>query len=339
MRKTFKPLATFGLAGAAALIATLLPQAASAGTPAKLLFGAKTRPAAMRTQSIGFYAKGCLAGAQALPITGPTWQVTRLSRNRNWGHPALIAMIEKLSRDAAKYDGWRGLLVGDMSQPRGGPMVNGHASHQVGLDADIWLTPMPDHVMSREERETMQFPSMIKAGSLELDPKTWTPAQGRLIMRAARDPEVERIFVAPGIKKRLCETWTGNRSILGKVRPYWGHTSHMHVRIACQPGSPLCKPQASVPPGDGCGKQLAWWFTDEPWKPAKPSKKPAKPPYQTQLSDLPAACRTVLDAPAAETVTTAAYQPAEIPAPVAASADAMPVPEAVPVPVPRPTRP
>ena len=50
---------------------------------------------------------------------------------------------------------WPGFLVGDISQPRGGPMFTGHASHQIGLDADVWLTPMPDRTLSRAERESM----------------------------------------------------------------------------------------------------------------------------------------------------------------------------------------
>src|SRR5262249_5734421 len=111
-------------------------------TPAKELFGRKTAPPPLQARTIGFYSKGCLAGRVALPINGPTWQVMRLSRNRNWGHPNLIAFLERLSAQAPKT-GWHGLLVGDLSQPRGGPMLTGHASHQVGLDADIWLTPMP----------------------------------------------------------------------------------------------------------------------------------------------------------------------------------------------------
>ena len=119
-------------------------------TPAKELFGAAKTPAAMAARSIGFYAKGCLAGGSALPIDGPAWQAMRLSRNRNWGHPELIALVEKLATEAKAHDGWPGLLVGDMSQPRGGPMLTGHASHQVGLDADVWLTPMPRPPPDRE---------------------------------------------------------------------------------------------------------------------------------------------------------------------------------------------
>src|SRR5713226_5685130 len=130
-------------------------------TPAKELFGRKVTPAWMEVHTIGFYAKGCLAGGIALPVNGETWQVMRLSRNRNWGHPALVQFLEHLA-DQAPQTGWRGLLLGDMSQPRGGPMPNGHASHQVGLDADIWLTPMPDRELTRLEREEMMATMVVR---------------------------------------------------------------------------------------------------------------------------------------------------------------------------------
>jgi penicillin-insensitive murein endopeptidase len=230
----------------------------------------------------------------------------RLSRNRRWGHPRMIGLLEKLSRDAAK-DGWPGLLVGDISQPRGGPMLTGHASHQVGLDADIWLTPMPKKRFTDAERESVSAVSMLKGDSLYVDPKKWTPARTALIKHAASYPEVERIFVHPGIKKQLCDTVTGDRSWLGKVRPYWGHFYHFHVRLTCQPGSPQCKSQPKVAAGDGCDKSLAWWFTDEPWKPAKPSKEPPKKPRPVMVSDLPKACAAVLAGPAPNSVADVTY--------------------------------
>ena len=145
----------------------------SPSTPAKELFARKTEPLPGPARSIGFYATGCLAGGVALPITGPGWQVMRLSRNRNWGNPELIAFLERFGKDAKKI-GWNGLLVGDMSQPRGGPMITGHASHQVGLDADIWFTPMPDHVLTREEREMDGAVNMVAPDRLDVDPKVWT---------------------------------------------------------------------------------------------------------------------------------------------------------------------
>jgi penicillin-insensitive murein endopeptidase len=261
--------------------------------PAKVLFGAKTEPAHMQARAVGFYAKGCLAGAQALPITGDTWQVMRLSRNRNWGHPNLVAMLERLAEKARKV-GWNGLLVGDMSQPRGGPMLTGHASHQVGLDADIWLTPMPDRTLTRQERETISATMIVAPSRLDVDPKVWTPAHVAVVKAAAEDPLVERIFVNAAIKKALCRDAGRDHSWLHKVRPYWGHDYHMHVRIKCPEGSTNCKSQPPPPDGDGCAtKDLAWWFREGVIHP-KPPTKPVKPKPPITLADLPADCRQVL---------------------------------------------
>jgi penicillin-insensitive murein DD-endopeptidase len=106
------------------------------------------------------------------PINGSTWQVMRLSRNRNWGHPKLIAFLESLASKGRRV-GWNGLLVGDLSQPRGGPMLSGHNSHQVGLDADIWLTQMPDRTLSREEREFVSAVNLVREHrSTGVDPRT-----------------------------------------------------------------------------------------------------------------------------------------------------------------------
>lgn len=264
---------------------------------AKKAFGAVKLPSATRSASIGFYAKGCLSGAAQLPIDGPHWQVMRLSRNRNWGHPAMIALLEQLSQDAAK-EGWNGLLVGDISQPRGGPMLTGHASHQVGLDADIWLTSMPNYRFSPKQREDVSAVSMLKGNSLYVDQAKWSPAHTALIRLAAQNPQVERIFVHPGIKKQLCDTVHGNRSWLSKVRPYWGHYYHFHIRMKCQSGSSECTKQAPVTKGDGCDKSLAWWFTDEPWvpKPPKPGYTPPKP-RPVMVSDLPRSCAAILSSP------------------------------------------
>ncbi len=132
---------------------------------ARDLFGKTQTAAALAPRSLGWYAKGCLSGGVHLADTGPDWQTMRLSRNRAWGHPKLIKLLKRLASES-KQDGWTGLLVGDISQPRGGPMLTGHASHQVGLDADIWLTPMPNRVLTRQEREEIQATTMLDKTSL-----------------------------------------------------------------------------------------------------------------------------------------------------------------------------
>ena len=291
-----------GLAGLAQDKGTLDPKPLpplsnpwSPTVPAKQLFGRVTTPADLRSRSIGFYAHGCLAGAEALPIDGAAWQVVRVSRDRNWGNPALIAFLERFAKKVPAINGWPGLLVGDISQPRGGPMLTGHASHQIGLDADIWLSPMPDRTLSREEREMMSATNVVRADGLDVDPTKWTPAHMALIKAAAEEPAVERIFVNPAIKKAICRDARGDRSWLAKVRPMYGHNYHFHVRVVCPAGETACQGQTPVPPGDGCNASLAWWFRDSVLHP-RPNPN-AHPNPGLTLAGLPAECRQVLVAP------------------------------------------
>ena len=268
--------------------------------PAKKLFGSEKLPANLKPRAIGDYARGCMAGGQALPVNGPAWQVMRLSRNRNWAMPQMVDVLERLANDAKKYDGWNGLLVGDMAQPRGGPMLSGHASHQIGLDADVWFTPMPDRLLTPKERENISATVMV-LDHKHINPKTWTESRARLVKRAASYPEVARIFVHPPIKAELCKWATGDRSWLAKVRPLYGHDYHFHIRLNCPAGMKGCNNQWKPAPkdGTGCGEELAYWMSDVPWAPHKP--KPGAPPYvpppPLTLSGLPAECRAVVAAP------------------------------------------
>src|SRR5262249_49176033 len=158
------------------------------------------------------------------------------------GHPELVQFLEQLGDKGASI-GWRGLLLGDMSQPRGGPMLAGHASHQVGLDADIWLTPMPDRELTREEREEMMATMLVPNDRKDVDPKVWRPAHLALIRAAAQEARLERLFVTPAIKKALCREAGSDRSWLHKVQPWLGHDWHFHVRLTCPPDSPDCEVQ------------------------------------------------------------------------------------------------
>ena len=273
-----------------------LPPLANPGapkTPARELFARKLTPAPGPARAYGGYADGCMSGAVALPITGPAWQVMRLSRNRNWGNPELIAFLERLG-EKAKKAGWSGLLVGDMSQPRGGPMISGHASHQLGLDADIWFTPMPDHVLSLEERETDGAVNMVAPDGLGVDREVWTPEHTAVVKVAAEDPAVTRIFVNAAIKKEMCSEAGTDRTWLSKIRPWWGHAEHFHVRLACPPDSTQCKPQPPVSAGDGCGHELDYWFKNSVLH-TVPSLVPEKPGIT--LAGLPPACKGIVTAP------------------------------------------
>jgi penicillin-insensitive murein endopeptidase len=270
----------------AALIAALPADAA------KRVFGSIAKPSLGPTQSIGSYAKGCIAGAVPLPADGPNWQVMRPARNRAWGSPVLINTIEHLAESLPKINGWPGLLVGDVGQPRGGPMVTGHASHQIGLDADIWLTPMPDRRLSVEERDNLPARSLITADGNNVDRTIWNSSYRKLYEAVARIPELARMFVNPAIKRELCREAGTDRDWLAKVRPWWGHDDHFHMRLNCPAGQAQCENQPPVPAGDGCGKELDWWFTEEARHP-----KPGKPAPPLLVSQLPAACAAVATAP------------------------------------------
>ena len=224
---------------------------------ARQLFGAQRTPTEHAPAAYGGYAKGCLAGAVELPETGPNWQAMRLSRNRNWGHPETISFIRDLSARAAAQPGWNGLYIGDISQPRGGPMKSGHRSHQLGLDIDIWMRPATDLTLSREAREGISSISMRRANGAFVN-SDWTRAHHNILKAAAQDKRVARIFVFPGAKVRMCKDEKGDRAWLRKIRPWWGHHYHFHVRLSCPPGTPGCQNQPAPPAGDGCADAQTW---------------------------------------------------------------------------------
>ncbi len=252
-------------------------------------------PLAGPPQAIGAYTAGCIGGAVALPLEGEGYQVMRPSRNRYYGHPVLVRLVERLGRQTAARGGR--LLIGDLGQPRGGPMPNGHRSHQSGLDVDIWFLQQPrDRLLSRTEVERIEMPSMVRADEGVLNGSRWSPRYRDALKQAALAPEVERIFVNPIIKQALCASET-DRSWLYKLRPWWGHDAHFHIRLACPPGSDQCKAQKPIPPDDGCDADLAHWVRDivQAVLSPRPYQKP-RPPSEDKL---PAACGFVLNNPTA----------------------------------------
>ncbi len=281
------------VARVAACLAVTLSGTASAEPIAKELFGAQRSGSPHQPAPFGSYAKGCVAGARQLPETGPTWQAMRLSRNRNWGHPEALAYIQRLSRRAATMPGWEGLYIGDISQPRGGPMISGHSSHQIGLDIDIWLRRADNLRLSRRDRENLSAVSMRRANGAYVN-SNWTGAHHGLLKAAASDPAVARIFLFPGAKVQMCRDEKGDRSWLRKVRPWWGHHYHFHVRLACPKGAQGCVDQAPPPPGDGCAEAEQWVRNILNPPPPDPNAPPPAKRREYVLADLPQACTTVL---------------------------------------------
>ncbi len=288
----------------AALLAMPLP--AHAQQLANKLFGAKDVPSQQDPMPVGSYARGCAAGMVVLPESGPSWQAMRLSRGRNFGQPVMIDFLVGLSQ-AAQEIGWAGLYIGDISQPRGGPMTSGHASHQIGLDADIWMLPPKRLDLTRAEREKISSIPVRSADQRSVT-ENWTKRHRALLKAAASDPRVDRIFVAAAVKIEICKTAkSSDKDWLQKIRPVAGHDTHFHVRLKCPKGARLCKTQSPTVDelskgGDGCDDTLMWWVTDY-LDPPKPVKKPVKPtkrektPREFTMADLPKQCKDVLSSP------------------------------------------
>ena len=286
------------------VIATgLVALPARAESLANQLFGAKDTPTNQAPMPIGSYARGCGAGMVELPESGPSWQAMRLSRHRNFGQPVLVDYLIGLSQ-VAQQIGWAGLYIGDMGQPRGGPMTSGHASHQIGLDADIWMLPPRRLDLTAKEREDISSIPVRSADQRSVT-ANWTPAHRALMRAAALDPRVDRIFVAAAVKIEMCKTATRkDKDWLQKIRPIAGHDTHFHVRLKCPKGARLCQTQSPTVAelskgGNGCDDTLMYWVTDylNPPKPTKKPKKPAKRergPREFTMADLPKQCRAVL---------------------------------------------
>ena len=257
-------------------------------------------------QAIGDYSGGCVQGARPLPIEGEGYQAMHPSRLRYFGHPDLLDFVAKLGK-GARAEQLADVLIGDLSQPRGGRASGGHASHQSGLDVDIWyIGPEQPGPLSAEQRERLHARSVLdgKRGTIR---KQWAERVTRLLQLTAADARVERVFVHPIIKRELCTLPAGaannaanangtDRAWLGKLRPWYGHDDHFHVRLACPANSPDCTPQAAVSRGDGCGEELAWWFSPE----ASADREDGKKRYQSKVvgkPTVPARCRELIAEP------------------------------------------
>jgi penicillin-insensitive murein DD-endopeptidase len=254
---------------------------------------APTTPYPGPARIIGTDAAGCIAGAVRLPDTAPGMQTIRLSRSTFWGFPTVIAALQDLAK-RAQAAGLPDLYMNDISLPRGGPMAGIHASHMIGVDADIWLDVAGPHpVLPLAQREAIEPRTLVRPDGKGVDMSVWRPEHITLIRLAATEPGIDRVLVNPAIKRQLCLEATGDRSWLRFVRPWYGHATHMHLHFKCPAGQGGCGEMAPPPPGEGCDASLQWWFDQLDRKPEKPSGPPPEP----KPVALPAACKAILAAP------------------------------------------
>ncbi len=254
---------------------------------AALIVGAATGPAPGPVRIIGGPTTGCIAGAVELPPQGPGYVTIHLAASAFWGAPSTVAAVQLLGRQS-QAAGIGELYVEEISRPRGGPISGVHAAHQLGLDIDLGLDTRPKPALTSAERETVELPTLVRPDRRFVLEDRWSPATATLLRLAAELPDTDRVLVNPAIKRKLCDSVTGNRAWLRRIRPWYGHAAHMHIHLACPADQSECVSQPPPPAGDGCDATLAWWFEQLDAPPAPASEKPKPPP------PMPAACRPIL---------------------------------------------
>lgn len=245
-------------------------------------------PSGSQAEAIGEYSLGCLQGAQTFTGKERGLVISQMKRGRYWGHPDLIKLLTSAGEEFNKFN--KKILLGDLSQSRGGPTLSGHNSHQTGLDVDVWFK-----VLTSKDQPTLR--------TLETeDMKPFTELgddQIKLIKFFAQDSMVERIFINPSFKKKLCLDASAlklSAEVQHKLRAWWGHDDHIHVRLKCPSDSPLCVTQKAIPEGDGCGDDLNWWFTKEAIAGSPdPSWSDLKSNYLEKIGKLPEQCSFYYD--------------------------------------------
>lgn len=235
----------------------------------------------------GSPANGCIDGAKMLSDVGEDFQLQRWGDDRNFAHPMMLQYLQDL-RARAEAAGLPPLLIGDLSRAYGGPYGKPslHASHNTGLDVDLPF----DFASPRKSAKELRNPkeNYLVTGQNVND--SFTPEMATYIKTAASDPRVERVFVAPMIKKHMCDLYEGTPydGFLHKLRPWFGHRAHMHVRLYCPLDSADCVKPKPIPEGTGCGYEVASWFLP----PAKPTTTTKPKPKPEKV--LPEKCKLVL---------------------------------------------
>jgi murein endopeptidase len=168
------------------------------------------------SRALGTPGAGGLVKGVQLPVESSrffTWDpVLRRTPNRawrRWGTDELVRVVVRVARAFAKaYPEAPRLGIGDLSLPAGGYFGPKHATHQNGLDVDVYYPRL-----DRRERPPR--------------------SAAQVDLRLAQDL-VDR-FLAAGATVIYVGPNTPLRGPPSIVQPLWNHDNHLHVRIAPRP--------------------------------------------------------------------------------------------------------
>lgn len=256
------------------LLARLAPLALLACSALTLgCFGSPTPLAPALRGSVGVPHRGSLTDAVPLAKKGSGYRRLRTDAI-HWGHPRLVAAIE---RAAARVEGERPgtpVMVADLSAKQGGE-TPGHSSHRTGRDADLLFYALTPAGLSVRSPGFARFgpDGLARVGPkkyLRFDvERTW------LLVRAlVSDPEaeVQWLFIAHWLEALLIEYARARgepdelvaraEAVLHQPGDSLPHDDHLHLRVACSPDDavagclgggprwPWLAPLPTLPPSD-----------------------------------------------------------------------------------------
>jgi len=153
-----------------------------------------------------------------------------------------------------KYMNGYAVSIGDLSSQKGGQLGR-HASHQMGLDADIAYY-FDDRSIQKGLVDAVGAKKPIRSFMAE--------EQWALFKAMVAQGNVDRIFIHAVLKKELCNiaTRTGELksgehdslafNVMRVLRPEPNHDDHFHLRLKCSTAQPRCRQMAPPAKASGC---------------------------------------------------------------------------------------
>ena len=190
--------------------------------------------------SIGAPNKGKLAGALKLR---PSRALKIKQRATTWALPDLVKLLQRAAGKVAKKHPRSVLLVGDLSQKNGGPML-GHNSHQTGRDADVGFYVANSKGKPAAMTRFVAFDGAGKSSQVTWaqfdDARNWALVEALL---TDKDAPARYIFVSNPLRLRLLayaakkkvakDLQTKAAFAMLSPRDADVHDDHFHVRIGC----------------------------------------------------------------------------------------------------------
>lgn len=175
---------------------------------------------------------------------------------RIWGTQPMISMLKETASDISRrYPGRDRLQVEDISAKDGGD-IDGHGSHENGLDVDIGYYKA--NGIEHDPKKTGQTyaPSMVVGN--RPSPNFDVERNWELMKSLHRHGKVQKIFMDDVLKKELCnyakskKDYASNINVLRSIRHETNHADHIHVRLRCPANAKKCINLPDPPPGSGC---------------------------------------------------------------------------------------